>query len=105
MSTDAIRRWEELLKAQPHHDLARFSLGKALFDSGRFADALTHLEQALARKPDWMVVQILIGKSHQALGNGVAARDAFERALKLAIDQNHDGPRAELEQLLEDLGT
>jgi Flp pilus assembly protein TadD len=102
--SEVIQRWEKLLAAQPHHDLARFSLGKALFDAGRFADALGHLDQALAKKPDWMVVQILIGKCHQSLGDVEAARAAFEKAMQLAIDQHHDGPQMELEQLLEDLG-
>ncbi len=103
--SDAIQRWEQLLAAQPNHDLARFSLGKALFDAGRHRDALGHLEQALARKPDWMVVQILIGKCHQALGDVAAARVAFRQALKLAVDQHHEGPQMELEQLLEELGS
>lgn len=102
--SETIERWEKLLASQPHHDLARFSLGKALFDAGRFADALGHLNQALAKKPDWMVVQILVGKCHQSLGDVPSARSAFERALKLAVDQHHDGPQMELEQLLEDLG-
>lgn len=102
--SDAIQRWEKLLSAQPNHDLARFSLGKALFDAGRFADALGHLDQALAKKPDWMVVQILIGKCHQSLGQFSAARAAFKQALSLAVQQHHDGPQMELEQLLEDLG-
>ena len=103
--SDAIHRWEQLLAAQPQHDLARFSLGKALFDAGRFDESVRHLEQALAKKPDWMVVQILVGKCQQALGDREAARTAFERALKLAVDQHHEGPQMELEQLLEDLKT
>lgn len=102
--SETIERWEKLLLAQPNNDLARFSLGKACFDVGRYADALGHFELALAKKPDWMVVQILVGKAHQALGDSSAARAAFERALKLAIDQHHEGPQMELEQLLEDLG-
>lgn len=103
--SDPIQRWEAILAAQPANDLARFSLGKALFDAGRFDEAIGQFEQALARKPDWMVVQILLGKAHQARGNTAAARGAFERALKLAVDQHHEGPQMELEQLLEDLGT
>ncbi|MGE3309415.1 MAG: tetratricopeptide repeat protein [Limisphaerales bacterium] len=102
--SDAIERWERLLEAQPNHDLARFSLGKAYFDSGRHAEALHHLNLALAKKPDWMVVQILVGKCHQALGDLPLARSAYETALKLAIDQHHEGPQMEMEQILEELG-
>jgi hypothetical protein len=47
-----------------------------------------------------MVVQILIGKCHQTLGRPDQARTAFERARQLAIEQHHEGPLAELDQLL-----
>jgi predicted Zn-dependent protease len=104
MNDDLIQRWEKAVAAQPGNDLARFSLGKALFDAERPADALVHFESALARKPDWMVVQILVGRCHQARGDRSAAREAFRKGLALAIAQHHEGPQAEMEQLLADLG-
>ena len=87
----------------PDNELARFSLGKAYFDARRFPEAKEQFELALARKPDWMVVQILIGKCDLDLGHRDAAKAAFERARQLAIEQKHEGPLAEMEQLLEDL--
>ena len=102
---ELIARHEQTVRQFPQNELARFSLGKALFDAGRFAEAREHLTVALQKKPDWMVVQILVGKCQQALGDREAARTAFERALKLAVDQHHEGPQMELEQLLEDLKT
>lgn len=99
----SIERWEKVVAAQPANDLARFSLAKALFDAERFADAKEHLALALAKKPDWMVVQILLGKCHLQLGDKPAAREAFEKALELAIAQHHEGPQAEMEQALADL--
>jgi Tfp pilus assembly protein PilF len=50
-----------------------------------------------------MVVQILIGKCDLQAGDKAAARKAFERALQLAIEQNHEGPREEMEQMLGEL--
>jgi Flp pilus assembly protein TadD len=100
---DPIARWEGILATQPDNDLARFSLAKALFDSGRMVEARDHFAVALHKKPDWMVVQILLGRCELSLGNTPAARAAFEKALQLAIAQDHDGPRAEMEQLLADL--
>lgn len=104
MNPDTIHRWEKVVAAQPENDLARFSLAKALFDAGRPAEARTHFEAALVRKPDWMVVQILLGRCQAALGEGAAARKSFERAHALAVAQHHEGPRLELEQLLADEG-
>ena len=100
---DSVARWTRLVEQQPANELARFSLGKAWFDAGNFSAAKEHLALALAKKPDWMVVQILLGKCHSALGDTAGARTAFDRALQLAIAQNHEGPQAELQQLLADL--
>ena len=101
---DAIARHKKLLEQYPDNELARFSLGKAYFDSEMFCEAKEQFDFAIAKKPDWMVVQILIGKCDLALGNKTAARSSFERAKQLAIEQNHEGPLAELEQMLGDLG-
>lgn len=101
--SELIERWERAVSAQPGNDLARFSLAKALFDAGRHAEAKGHFETALSRKPDWMVVQILLGRCHLALGDTASARGAFQKGLDLAIAQHHEGPQAELEQLLSEI--
>jgi tetratricopeptide (TPR) repeat protein len=98
-----IVRYEQMVAQFPGNELARFSLGKALFDAGEIARAKEHFEAALTKKPDWMVVQILIGKCEIALGHTTSAKAAFERALKLAIEQNHEGPQMEMEQALAEL--
>ena len=101
---ERIARFEILLEQFPDNEMARFSLGKALFDGGEFARAKEQLAQALAVKPDWMVVQILIGKCDLSLGDQAAAKAAFQRALQLAMEQHHEGPQAEMEQMLAELG-
>lgn len=103
--SDPITRWQTVLTSQPNNDLARFSLAKALFDAGRLAEAREHLTIAIAKKPDWMVVQILLGKSHQGLGDLNAAREAFLRARQLAVEQDHQGPLAEMDEILAELGS
>jgi len=100
---DTIARYEKMVEQFPQNELARFSLGKALFDTGEFARAKEHLGVALTKKPDWMVVQILIGKCELALGNEASAKAAFERALQLAIEQHHEGPEAEMKQMLAEI--
>ncbi len=100
---DTIARHEKMVAQFPQNELARFSLGKAWFDAGEFARAKEHLTTALAKKPDWMVVQILIGKCDLATGNKAGAKTAFERAWQLAVEQHHEGPQAEMEQALAEL--
>ena len=57
--SEVLAPYQKLLEQFPNNELARFSLGKALFDLGQFAAAKEHFEFALSRKPHWMVVQIL----------------------------------------------
>jgi tetratricopeptide (TPR) repeat protein len=100
---EIIARHKKLLDQYPNNELARFSLGKAYFDIGDFAHAKEQFEWALTKRADWMVVHILLGRCELTLGNLETARQSFERARRLAIDQNHEGPLAEIEALLADL--
>jgi len=97
---EAITRHQKLLEQYPDNELARFSLGKAYFDAGQIQEAKEQFDHAIAKKPDWMVVQILIGKCELTLGHKAEAKTAFELAKQLAIEQNHEGPLAEMEQML-----
>ena len=97
---DRIARFTQALEKNPANQLARFSLAKTLFDAERFDEAREHFTVAVARQADWMAAHILLGKCEESLGQFPAARTAFVRALELARAQNHDGPRAELEEWL-----
>ena len=102
MNTD-IEKHRALVDQFPDNEMARVSLGKALHDAGQWAEAKEQFIIALERKPDWMIVQILAGKCDLALGDTTAAKAAFERGRKLAIEQEHDGPREEMDALLAEL--
>lgn len=101
--SDAISRYTALVAQHPGNELVRFSLAKALFDRGDHAEAVKHFQAALEKRADWMVVTILLGRSLLALGQKEAARANLERARQLAIEQHHEGPLAELDQLLSEL--
>lgn len=101
---DALARHRQLVAQYPDNELARFSLGRALLELGQPAEARPHLVAALSKKPDWMAVQILIGKCDLEVGRIPEARAAFLKARDLAIAQHHEGPLAEVEELLSDLG-
>ena len=100
---ERIIRFEKLLEQFPDNEMARFSLGKALYDEGEFVRSREQLSLALEKKSDWMLVQILIGKCDLTLGRRTEAKAAFERARQLAIEQNHEGPLAEMDELLREL--
>ncbi len=95
-----LAKQRALVARYPDNELARFSLGKALYDRGELPEAREHLQVALSKRGDWMLVQILLGKIELQSGNPPAARAAFLAARQLALDQHHEGPLAELDELL-----
>lgn len=92
-----------MVEQAPDNELARFSLGKALFDQQEYDQAKEHLGVALAKKPDWMAVQILLARCDLNLGHKADAKAALERARDLARQQGHVGPLEQVEELLRSL--
>ncbi len=92
-----------LVARQPDNELFRFSLAQALAADARHEDAIEHYRFCVAKKTDWMMPRILLGKLLLALGRRDEARPLLEDALRLAIDQAHEDPERELRALLADL--
>ena len=82
----------------------RFSLAQALVAEDRGAEAVTHFEFCVAKKSDWMMARILLGKLLVQLGRRADAKPCFTAALTLAVEQHHEDPERELRALLADLG-
>lgn len=101
---DPLQKQRDLLALHPDNPLARFSLARALIELGGHAEAREHLRAALARRPDWMAVRIMEGRCAQALGDTEGAIAAFRQARDLAVAQNHEGPLAEMDEALAELG-
>lgn len=97
---ERIARFEAKVIDHPDNELHRFSLGKALFDAGRLAEAEKHLRIALGKRQDWMVVVMLLAQCALQRGDKAAARTHYEQALQLAISQHHEGPEAEVRAAL-----
>ena len=81
----------------------RFSLAQALVAEGRGPEAVPHFEACVAKKSDWMMARILLGKLLLHLGRNAEARPLLEDALRLAVDQHHEDPERELRAILGDL--
>lgn len=98
-----IAHFQALVERQPDNELFRFSLAQALATDGRAPEALPHYEFCVAKKADWMMPRILLGKLLVELGRRDEARRWFESALALAIEQQHEEPEQELRALLAEL--
>jgi thioredoxin-like negative regulator of GroEL len=89
----------------PENELFRFSLAGALVAEGRPDEAVPHYTYCVAKKPDWMMPRILLGKLHLAAGRTAEARPLLAAALELAVAQAHEDPERELRAMLADLTT
>ncbi|MDQ8205095.1 tetratricopeptide repeat protein [Pelagicoccus sp. SDUM812003] len=97
------QRFQDLVSKNPDNELFRFSLAQALIEEDRHEEAIEHLDTCIQKKPDWMVAEILKGKSLLALQRPTDAKQTLERALQLAVEQHHETPEAEVRKLLADL--
>ena len=91
-----------LVARQPDNELFRFSLAQALLAENKPVDAIEHLSACAAKKSDWMMPRILLGKTLLGLGRKAEAKPWLEQALQLAIAQDHDDPAQELRTLWQD---
>jgi uncharacterized protein HemY len=104
MNSSRIDLLKNRVAQNPTNELFRFSLGKELFDEKDYDGATEHLGIALQKKPDWMLVAILLGRCWMEKGDTANARRYFELGKKLAEIQNHEGPLEEVNGLLKQLG-
>ncbi len=100
MTASRSAHFATLVERQSDNELFRFSLAQALLNEARCADAIEHLNVCVKKKSDWMMPRILLGKTLLQLGRRAEARPWLEDALRLAIDQQHEDPEAELRALM-----
>ena len=99
-SEELIAKYEGLLARSPDDELLHFSLGKALYDAGRFPEAETQLRAALAQRDDWMVVTMLLAQCALRRDDAAEAKALYKKGLQFAIDQHHEGPEEEIRAAL-----
>jgi len=98
-----VEQFQALAGRQPDNELFRFSLAQALVADHRAAEAVAHYEFCVAKKADWMMPRILLGKVQLKLGRHAEAKPLLQDALRLAVEQHHEDPERELRALLADL--
>ncbi len=98
-----VEQFQALAGRQPDNELFRFSLAQALVADRRAAEAVAHYEFCVAKKADWMMPRILLGKVQLELGRHAEAKPLLQDALRLAVEQHHEDPERELRALLADL--
>ena len=100
-----VEQFTALVERQPENELFRFSLAQALEARGQIEEALPHYVFCAGKKSDWMMPRILSAKALLGLGRKEEAVPFLHEALRLAIDQHHETPEAELRALLAGVGS
>jgi tetratricopeptide (TPR) repeat protein len=101
--TARIARFQTLVDDDPENELALFSLGQALQEARRPAEAEGFLKRAYVLQPDLMMAWYRRGECLVQLGRWEEAREMAQRTLDLAISQHHVGPRQDAEEMLEEI--
>lgn len=99
-----LQQLEQRVQKFPDNELFRFSLAKGLIDQHQAESAIPHLEFCLEKKPDWMVVVMLLGRLFLQKGDSLKAKGYYQKGLELAVEQKHEGPEAEIREILKGLG-
>ena len=95
-----VDQFNALVERDPQNEMFRFSLAQALDADNQGEAAVPHYEFCVAKKSDWMMPRILLGKLQLKLGRRDQAKALLEEALQLAIDQHHEDPERELRALV-----
>lgn len=88
----AIAAYEHYLKKKPDDVEVRTDLGTMYLYTGNADQALVQYKKVLAQKPDFFEAYFNMGMAYTRLNDPAKAHDAFDRALKLAPDdqtRNH----------------
>ena len=96
-------RFRAMTQEDPENELAWFSLGQALFDAGRFADALPAFAEAGRLQDDLMMAHLRQAQCLCELGRHSDAKPFAQKTRAPAIAQNHEGPREDADELLEEI--
>jgi chemotaxis protein methyltransferase CheR len=97
----AVAQVRALVTADPLDADAHFIGGLVALDAGEPARAVAALRRALYADPTFALAAFTLGRAHDALGDGAAARRAFEQVLR-TLDPHDDRHEPILAQV--DLG-
>ncbi len=79
-----LANFEKMAAADPDNELAHFSLGKAHFEMGTFADAETSLRRTLELNPDHSLSYRFLGEALLKQGRREEAVEILERGVEVA---------------------
>ncbi len=101
---DRIEQFKKMAEADPQNEMGHFSLGKAYYDVGRFAEAIHALRRTLELNPTYSKAYQLLGASQAEAGDKQAALATLTTGFKVADERGDRMPRDAMAALINALG-
>jgi Fe-S cluster biosynthesis and repair protein YggX len=99
-----IAQFQNMAQADPDNEMAHFSLGKALMDAGRPAEAAASFVRCTELAPSMSKAYQLAAECHLKAGNADMAAQLATRGFAIAADRGDLMPRNAMADLLKGLG-
>lgn len=99
-----IQQFKQMAEADPDNELGHFSLGKALLEAKRFAEATSSLKKAIAINPKLSKAYQLLGEALSGAGKKPEAIKLVTKGVTIADEQGDRVPRDAMAQMLRGWG-
>jgi tetratricopeptide (TPR) repeat protein len=100
----AIERFQKMAEADPTNELGHFSLGRALLDAGRYAEAATSFQRTIDLNANMGRAYQLLGTALLKLDRKAEAIDRLTTGVKIASARGEPVPKREMIAMLQELG-
>ncbi len=101
---ERISQFKNMAEADPDNEMGHFSLGKAYFDAGRYAEAEPALARVLELNPTHSKTYQLLGQTRLELGKREEAVKTLKQGYEIAAQRGDVMPRDGIGQVLAELG-
>jgi len=100
MSDARLEQFKKMAEQFPDAPMAHFSLGKALLEAKRYAEAAAALETAVRLDPTYAAALVSLGDAYTGAGQTPKAREVLTRARDTALAQSHASLAEEIDERL-----
>ncbi len=104
MDDARIEQFRKMAEADPENELGHFSLGRALVDGGRFAEAIPSLQRSIQLNAQNSRAYQLLGLAQKQVGDRAGAVRTLRKGFEVAHARGDLMPRNEIATLLKELG-
>ena len=95
--------FKQVLEIDPIDQVANFGLGSIYFERKQYEDALPLLETVVEHFKDYSAAYLVLGKTHQMLGQDETAVDIFRRGIAAASKKGDLMPLRDMQNRLNQL--